>query len=246
MWTVAREGRVSAMFRLGLALIPVLMASLTGSALAADGPAVTVDSVHATDRGSVVVSGSYSCEYSTTVDLEVGYLGHLDPADGSTFDYGLYCSPRVRDWSVEVPLDDLVVPGRPGTVEVRMDEFQGDVLQYVRADTAVDWPDARADWESYIVKADAAGAAAKVDVALKCVVGEQYWVRVAVWETDGPKGATRSPLTDCDTGTARTVISVPGEGAAHTDGADVAVTVRLETGDGAVLNERSINTRFGY
>uniref|UniRef100_UPI0039BED5BC hypothetical protein n=1 Tax=Lentzea alba TaxID=2714351 RepID=UPI0039BED5BC len=230
------------------------MASLAVPALAADGSTVktvedatvTIDSVHATENGSVVVGGSYSCEYRTTVDLEAGYLGHLDPADGSGFAQGLYCGPKARAFTVEVPLDDLVIPGRPGTAEVRLTGAQGEVLEYVTADRSVDWADAKPDWESYILKADAAGAAAKIDVALKCVVGAQYWVRLAVWEADGPKGATRSPLTPCESGTARTTISVPGDGPAHTDGADVTVTMRLETGDGAVLNERSIGTRFGY
>lgn len=240
------------MSRLGVAFIPVLLASLAVPALAADSSTVadhttvTIGSVHATGNGSVVVGGDYSCADWTTVSLETGYLGHMDPADGSTFTSDLACGPWPQEWSAEVPLDDLVIPGRPGTVEVRMTDDQGEVLAYVTAERSVEWADANADWESYIVKADAAGAAARIAVALKCVVGTDYWVRLAVWETDGPKGATRSRLTPCETGTAQTTISVPGDGVSHTDGADVTVTMRLETGEGAILNERSIATRFGY
>jgi hypothetical protein len=241
------------MSRLGVAFIPVLLASLAVPALAADSSTVaeedttvTIDRVHATGNGSVVIGGGYQCAYRTTVSLETGYLGHMDPADGSVANPGLACGPWPREWSAEVPLDDLVIPGRPGTVEVRMTDDRGEVLAYVTAERSVEWADAKDDWESYIVKADAAGAAAKISVSLKCVVGRDYWVRLAVWETDGPKGATRSPLTPCDTGTAQTTISVPGDGVTHTDGADVTVTMRLETGDGAILNERSIATRFGY
>jgi len=221
------------------------MVSLAVPAFAAVDPTVTVAGVHSGDDGSITVTGEYSCENSGPVALDVKYTGLADQTNGQTRISGLECATGTATWSAEVPVADPVLAGRSGVVDVTMTGPEEEVLTSTSARRAIDWPDARVSWESYILKADATGAVAGVEVALNCEIGEEFWVRAAVWQAAGPKGATRTRLLPCRSSIDRLVVTVPGEGE-FTAGADVRVTTRLENADGTVLNERSVRTRFGY